>query len=143
MGLTRNAGRFALCAALLAAPAVAQDYAGVSANLFGTEIPGGGAGREVSADFNGEIDFGQEQLCYYFEGAGLGDATAAHIHQAGKGKTGPEVATLSLPVEDPDEVCVKLAKPVLEAMARSPGDYYVDVHTPAFPEGAVRGQLRE
>ncbi|AKH41194.1 hypothetical protein FHS61_001720 [Altererythrobacter atlanticus] len=141
MGFTRNAGLCALSAALLAGPAGAQDYVGISANLFGTSIPGGGAGGDASADFNGEIDFTQDRLCYYFEGTGLADAQSAHIHEAAEGKAGPEVATLELPAEDADEVCMTLERTLLEWMARDPGSYYVDVHTQAHPGGAVRGQM--
>jgi hypothetical protein len=143
MTIARYAGRIALVTALLAmeAPVLAQNYAVLSANLFGDSVPGGGAGPDAAADFDGEIDLDQDQLCYFLELEGLDDANAVHIHQAKEGESGPVVVTLPLPGADGDEVCVKADKALLRAMADQPSDYYVDVHSRSNPDGAVRGQF--
>jgi hypothetical protein len=37
--------------------------------------------------------------------------------------------------------CTKAVVVVIEAIMQDPTDYYVNVHTAAFPKGAVHGQL--
>ena len=53
-----------------------------------------------------------------------------------------------MPLEHPGEGdpgasagCVTVDDPVLDAILRRPGRYYVNVHTAAFGGGAIRGQL--
>jgi len=141
MTIARYAGGFAFASVLLSAPVAAQNYAVLSANLFGEAVPGGGAGEDAAADFDGEIDLAQEQLCYFFQLEGLSDAAAAHVHQAKDGTSGPVVMTLTLPSDAGEEVCEKMNKSLLQQMADHPGEFYIDVHTAAKPDGAVRGQF--
>lgn len=138
----RIAGTTAVLAALLSAPVSAQNYAVLSTNLFGENIPGGGgAGKDAIADFDGEIDLGQDQLCYFFQLEGLGDADAAHVHHAKEGESGPVVMTLAMPPDAREEVCVKVERSLLQSMADQPKDYYIDVHSAGKPDGALRGQF--
>lgn len=133
-----------LLAMLAAAPAAAQDYALVAANLFGKGVVGGGAADGGGGDFNGEIDFERGSICYYFEAYGLDGANAAHIHRGAEGGTGEAVMTLPVPGEKAeDEVCVEAEDAVLRAIAADPKAYYVDIHTPALAEAALRGQLHD
>ncbi len=125
----------------MAAPATAQNYAVLGANLFGENVPGGGAGRDATANFDGEIDLTQDQLCYFFEMDGLRGADGVHIHHAKEGESGPVVVTLSMPDSAADEVCVKLDNSLLREMADHPADFYVDVHSADKPDGALRGQF--
>jgi len=122
-------------------PAWAQGYAVLGTNLFGDNVPGGGAGRDAVGNFDGEIDLAQDQLCYFFELEGLDDANSAHIHHAREGESGPVVLTLPLPTADAGEVCVMLDKALLQSMADQPADYYADVHSAGKPDGALRGQF--
>ena len=65
--------------------------------------------------------------------------TAAHLHEGGSAANGPPVVTLELAADD--EVCVEVEADLLRDIARNESNYYVNVHTEAFPAGAVRGQL--
>jgi hypothetical protein len=141
MTISRITAGAAALVALLSAPVSAQNYAVISTNLFGENVPGGGAGEDAVADFDGEIDLAQDQLCYFFALEGLGSADAAHVHQAKSGESGPVVVTLPLPGEQVDEVCVKLERSLLQAIADQPMDYYIDVHSTDKPDGALRGQF--
>lgn len=75
-----------------------------------------------------------------FEMDGVAGASGIHVHQGAPDATGPVVATIPLPASG-DVVfgCTRSAS--ASAIGLEPDGFYVDVHTAAFPEGAVRGQL--
>jgi hypothetical protein len=132
----------AMLGALLASPALSQETAFLSTDLFGDYVPGGGV-KDATGDFNGEIDLAKSRMCYYLEVADLADADAAGIYEGEKSKNGPAVVPLALPREDKTEVCASVDKELLQAMTKSPANYYVAVSSPAHPNGAIRGQLGE
>lgn len=85
-------------------------------------------------------------LCYKVFFKGIGKAIGAHIHEAPKGVAGPKhlrLFTSKKGKNSPAEGCHK-SVPVetIEAMHDNADGYYVDVHTKAYPDGALRGQLR-
>jgi hypothetical protein len=86
---------------------------------------------------------GQGQLCYKLTATGLGGpAAAAHIHKAAAGAPGPVVIPLATPGADGKAGgCVTVARPLVAQILAAPASYYANVHTAAFPGGAVRGQL--
>lgn len=144
---TRKAGIAAVLgglglAAALGAPGLAQEkgrYAYTGASLFGEYETGHkGAGEDASGDFTAEMDFKTGQMCYMLEVSGLDTVTAAHIHQARKGANGPPVVTLELASEDK---CIAVDVELMKDIMKNERDYYVNVHTEAFPDGAIRGQL--
>lgn len=132
----------------VAAPVVAQDSAGefsyLGSSLFGEyEVGHEGAGEDASGDFSAELDMANGRMCYLLEVTGLDTFAAAHVHEGAEGKNGPPVLTLQLSDENGDDVCVDVDRELLRKLARNPTRYYVNVHTQAFPDGAVRGQLGE
>ena len=130
--------------ATLAAGAEAQDeLAFVGTSMFGHNETGEGAGDEASGDFSAELDLANGRMCYMLEVEGLDEVTAAHLHEGAKGKDGPPVVTLALLGDDGEDVCVDVDKELLKKISRRQANYYVNVHTAAFPSGAIRGQLDE
>ncbi|WP_338302837.1 CHRD domain-containing protein [Erythrobacter sp. Dej080120_24] len=125
------------------APAQADDEVhSLGASLFGEyEVDHEGAGKDAGGDFTGEIDMGRGTLCYYLEVYGLDEVTAAHIHKGKDGENGPPVVVLEFEGADRDEVCLEVEAELLADMARHEERYYVNVHTAAYPAGAIRGQL--
>lgn len=135
-------GSAALAAALFSAPAAAQNTL-LAANLLGQEVANGAGDDKASANFNGEVNLTRNTLCYYLDMDGLSGATAVHIHQ--NDQAGTDAPTLALQVPGPsgDEVCVNGDNAVLSAILKTPGNYYIDIHTPDHADGAVRGKLME
>jgi hypothetical protein len=81
----------------------------------------------------------KSELCFTLSVSNLGSpVTAAHIHL---GSTGAIVVPLTAPTSGSSSGCVTVAKALLREIVASPGAYYINVHTDAFPNGQVRGDL--
>jgi hypothetical protein len=83
-------------------------------------------------------------LCYGIQVKNIGNPVAAHIHKGGPEVRGAVVVPLKQPAKgDPgaSAACVKLSRSRADALNANPGNFYVNVHTAALPNGAVRGQL--
>ncbi len=92
--------------------------------------------------FSATVDGGQ--LCFGITVANLDDPVAAHIHKGRPNVNGPIVVTLTHPADgDPgaSSGCTAVDTDLTRAILKNPHKYYVNVHTGAFPNGAVRGQL--
>jgi hypothetical protein len=69
-------------------------------------------------------------------------ATAAHIHQAPDGQSGPPVVTLTAPGADGlSSTCETVEATLMQELINNPQNFYVNVHNADFPDGAARGQL--
>ena len=96
----------------------------------------------------------RQKLCYVLVADKI-DPTAggaAHIHEGQPGENGPVVARLAFPAGGDasdcfDEDSTRGGSPVFTdgftpaELLANPGDYYVNVHTAEYPDGAIRGQL--
>jgi hypothetical protein len=96
------------------------------------------------------------EICFAMRYWRIGTPNRAHIHAGAAGVNGGIVVTLfdlvapPAPPTDPlyDQLekrrvrgCVPVAADLLEAIAADPAGYYVNLHNPRFPGGAIRGQL--
>ncbi|WP_138415144.1 CHRD domain-containing protein [Sinomonas gamaensis] len=85
------------------------------------------------------------QLCFTLQARNLSaSAVAAHIHVAPRNVAGPVVIPLAVGSGTSWTVsgCKTVSAALLSAISTDPGAYYVNVHTPTFPGGEIRGQLK-
>ncbi len=96
-----------------------------------------------SASGNFIVSVSRGTFCYNITSKGMIGTNGVHIHKGAVGADGPVVILMNFKrFNKPGNVCVKASPAILSAIAMSPGAYYFNLHTPAFPAGAVRGQLK-
>ena len=85
----------------------------------------------------------QLKVCFYLTAGNITlPATAAHIHVGASTTFGNVVVTLVAPnASGVSFGCVSTTADVIAAIRTNPSNYYVNVHTTDFPNGAIRGQL--
>lgn len=137
--------KFAVSTAVLAAlPFAAKALDGpvtLNAALAGAaEVPGPGD-PDGTGTAKVEIGPGGVSLCYTLSANAIAPATLAHIHRGSAGVAGPPVVTLDPPGEGESSGCAEVTVEIAAEIARSPADYYVNIHNAEFPAGAIRGQL--
>ena len=83
------------------------------------------------------------QVCWTLNVRAIETITVAHIHRGAAGTAGQPVMTLTTPdASGRSQGCAAVDQAVARDMAGQAFNYYINVHTAAFPLGAVRGQLR-
>ena len=106
------------------------------------EVPGPGV---TAASGTAEVVVVEErdEVCVEISVSDLDQPSAAHLHQGPPGEAGEVVLALPAPTEGTGSVdgCVTAAPKVIERLVSDPGRYYVNVHSLAAPDGALRGQL--
>lgn len=132
-----------LIVGLSAAPANAAPAA--HGKVFATvlrganEIAGGdpdGIGAAVVT-----VNPAKSQVCYLVVAVKLDTIVAAHIHHAPAGANGPIVLPFQTPANGFVAACADVSAELAADLAANPDQYYVNVHSSAFPAGAIRGQL--
>jgi CHRD domain-containing protein len=133
----------AVAVAMLAVPAVAPAVdTALTARLKGkSEVPGPGDknGRGFAAVV---LDGSAKQVCFVLSWNKIGEPVAAHIHRGKKGVAGPVVVPL-FSATPAHAACVDITGELLKKIRNKPKNYYVNIHTAEFPDGAIRGQLRK
>ncbi|HSG17387.1 MAG TPA: CHRD domain-containing protein [Anaerolineae bacterium] len=138
--LLNTAGLVALLLVLVVAVSVA--FAGNGGaprvtTLSGAEeapVPGDPDGSGFAAI---RLNVGQERVCWEISYENISEPRAAHIHTAPAGAPGPVVVALN-PISGG---CASADSALIQNIIDYPDQYYVNVHTPDFPGGAIRGQL--
>ena len=136
------AGSLALLGLLGVAPPAHADSKTYTAALSAAEEtpapgPSGGTGTATIT-----IDMAAKNLCYDVSWSKeVGTPTAGHIHKAPKGLNGPVVVQFDLPAKP--KACVPVDATILNEIAGDPAGHYVNLHADKYPNGAVRGQLKQ
>ncbi len=111
-----------------------------TALVGGQEVPGPGdpdgtGTAKITADAT------TNTICYDMTAQGISAPTAAHLHRGRFGQAGAPIITLKAPSNGASSDCVKVTKAEAAALIADPSNYYVNVHTADYPNGAIRGQL--
>ena len=113
---------------------------------FSTKLSGDNEVPDADPDGSGTaaVKVRGTEVCYDIKWTGV-DATMSHIHWAPAGKNG-DVVVPFFANESPLDAnsksgCVEAKASVVKAIIANPSKYYVNVHSPEFPKGAIRGQL--
>jgi hypothetical protein len=120
----------------------AHDITFTAAMTGWNELPHGSGDRNGSgsAVFTLKPD---NQLCYVLSTRDLrGQINAAHIHLGNNTKEGPVFVKLTAPTAGWVRTCQQVTTRVASALNEEPTNFYVNVHTTRFPDGAIRGQLQ-
>ncbi len=111
------------------------------ATLTGAQEPMGGdpdgyAKAQVSVADN------LDQICYDINDIrNIGPVTGVHIHRGAVGVDGPVVMPLMQANEGGWKGCVDKSEWLQEAIENRFTNFYVNIHTAEYPNGAIRGQL--
>lgn len=109
------------------------------ADLTGAEeVPGPGAKDGTGS---ARLVFTGASVCADIATSKVDPPTAAHVHTAARGAAGPVVLTLPTPKDGRASGCVTADPAAAAKVIAEPATAYVNVHTAAQPNGAVRGQL--
>jgi hypothetical protein len=115
---------------------------GLTAQLSGAEeVPGPG---DPDARGMAEVTTVDrtDNLCYELSVSNIDTATAAHIHRGAAGTAGPPVVPLDAPADGESNGCLAVPSELVDAIEANPAGFYINIHNPAYPNGALRGQLR-
>ena len=87
-----------------------------------------------------------ETVCYKIRYSGIGKPTSGHIHVGAAGESGEKLVKLFASPRgkrSPIEGCRhNVPSATIEQMHDNPRGHYVDLHNERYPNGALRGQLR-
>lgn len=123
-------------------------------NATSNKIIGDPNGRGEAYVFG--IDGDEFTLCYVLtvdkiQLVDVGEGMMAHIHRGARGTNGPVVANLAGPEDGNAADCLSESEAgkfpegqpgIVQAILNNPSAYYINVHNPDYPGGAVRGQLK-
>ena len=87
------------------------------------------------------VDPTRRQICYDFTLSGLATPLMAHIHRGRSEQNGPSVVTLFTGPSGDLRNCLLWTEKHLSAIVANPANFYVNLSTTEFPDGALRGQL--
>ena len=106
------------------------------------EVGGGDPDGYGEAEISVSDEF--DQICWDLNDIrNIGPITAAHIHMGAAGTNGPPVFTLGRANEGGFKGCTNGSEWTENRIEGNHSMFYVNVHTAQYPNGAIRGQLRD
>jgi hypothetical protein len=130
----------AVAAALWGTTAATAGGQTLTTTLVGAEERPGPGDPDGNGTITLTLNQGAGEICFELILSGIDAATAGHIHKAPAGEFGSVFVPL-FGSEGPGAKCVPATKAQIKEIRKNPQQFYVNVHTAAYPNGAVRGQL--
>lgn len=112
-----------------------------TATLTGAaEVPGPGD-PDGAATARVTVNTTTGAVCVSASPTAIDPITAMHVHEGASGVSGPVRVDFAVTSGSSVAKCVTTSAAQATAIAANPAGFYVNVHTAAFPDGALRGQL--
>jgi hypothetical protein len=130
---------------VLAAPAGAA-VKRLEANLSGAQETAPGGDPDGAGTAKLRLNRAERRVCFTIRVRRIDGVVAAHVHRGRRGVAGDIALELIGAPRSGSRFtgCTEgVARTLIRRMLRRPGRFYVNVHTGAYPGGAVRGQLRK
>jgi hypothetical protein len=130
--------------AALIATLVLAAPAGAAVKRLETNLRGSAA---TDADGRGtaklRLNRARERVCFTITWRNIDDVVAAHIHRQSDSGIAVDLITAPASGNRATGCTEDVSKSLIRRILRKPRRYYVNVHTMAFPGGAVQGTLRK
>jgi hypothetical protein len=123
----------------LAGPVLAAPR--LTATLLGANLLPGPGDPDGSGTAVVRLNSGKGEVCIDLTVSGIEPFFSAHIQQGTADVNGPLVVPLNLTPESPSVCRTGVDSQLIKAIAKQPGNYYVNVRNSDYPAGALRGQL--
>lgn len=131
---------------LTAAPAAATILTYTVAMDGAQVVPSGTGDPDGTANGTISLDDVTGDITFSFFYANIADPGSMHIHPGAAGVEGNVLVTLPVSIGVDPNPLVGTVRPFLatvQSIIANPTAFYVDIHTPGFTGGAVRGQIPE
>ena len=103
--------------------------------------PGWTGDMDGSGQVRLTVDLASREICYDFTLSKLATPLMAHIHRGPELGTGPSVVTLFTGPGGELTDCVMWTEKWLAEIVANPSNFYVNLSTTEYLDGAARGQL--
>jgi hypothetical protein len=111
--------------------------------LTGVQVVPGPGDPDGTGTVTVRVEPANSRVCWTLFARDVDAATGAHIHRGAPGQAGPPVVPLTTPdAAGRSEGCAPVTPELARELTMQPHEFHVNVHTAAFPGGAIRGQLR-
>ena len=117
----------------------------LSATLSGAaEVPTAGD-PDGTGTATVNLDVTKREVCYEVAVQRIDRPVGMHIHEGERGTSGEIVVPLNTPTASDTTTtgCANVDTTLIARIAATPGNFYVNVHTQMYPQGALRGQLSQ
>ncbi len=91
------------------------------------------------------LDVTKGEVCYEVSVQKIDKPVGMHIHEGEAGKSGRVVVSLTTPAasDTTTKGCTQADGALIGRITANPNNFYVNVHSDKYPDGAVRGQLSQ